>query len=107
MLASIVSESRSTGSGASKTQGIPRLSDLRESGSIEQDADQVLLIHRSAYYDDPAQVDPRSSQDATIIVAKNRKGPTGRAVLEFTPACTAFRSPLGPPIQSNGSAPTI
>lgn len=54
----------------------PRLADLRESGSVEQDADAVLFLHRPHMHDDTA--DPTAAE---IIVAKNRSGPTGRADL--------------------------
>ncbi len=61
----------------------PRLSDLRESGAIEQDADVVLLLHRDDYY--RRNQDPDAPQDgnAELIVAKNRRGPTGIAELVF------------------------
>lgn len=52
---------------------LPQLSDLRESGSLEQDADIVLLLHRDDYYDPES---PRAGE-LDIIVAKNRGGPTG------------------------------
>lgn len=65
----------------------PRLSDLRESGQIEQDADQVLLIHR------PDQYDPNDQPGlAEIIVAKNRNGPTGAVRLKFFAPCTRFEN---------------
>ena len=51
----------------------PMLSDLRESGSIEQDADVVLFVHRESYYSETSQPTDKSS----IIVAKQRSGPTG------------------------------
>jgi replicative DNA helicase len=58
----------------------PMMSDLRESGSIEQDADKILLLHRPEYYD-------RDNEDlqgkAYVIVAKNRNGPTGEVELSF------------------------
>ena len=50
----------------------PQLSDLRESGSIEQDADVVILLHRDDYYDKES---PRAGE-ADFIVAKHRNGPT-------------------------------
>ena len=67
----------------------PQLSDLRDSGSIEQDADIVAFIHREDLYTTeeewsqthPGQEYPRNI--AEIIVAKNRKGPTGSVLLEF------------------------
>lgn len=56
-----------------RNDGRPRLSDLRESGAIEQDADEVLLLHRP---------DPQS-EDASIIVAKNRNGRTGELSVKW------------------------
>lgn len=56
----------------------PRMADLRESGAIEQDADQVLLLHRPSYYD------PNDKPGmCEIIVAKNRHGPSGTVDLPF------------------------
>lgn len=60
--------------------GKPQLSDLKESGSLEQDADVVLLIHRP---DDMPEV-------ANIVVAKNRNGPTGEIAMRFAPAQVRF-----------------
>jgi replicative DNA helicase len=59
----------------------PMLSDLRESGSLEQDADVVLFIFREEIYDPDVPVERRG--DAEIIVAKHRNGPTGSAHLVF------------------------
>lgn len=66
---------------------IPRLSDLRESGSIEQDADVVLFIHRPK---EAGQIAP--SNQADIIIAKQRNGPLGVVTLYFDPESTAFYS---------------
>jgi replicative DNA helicase len=66
----------------------PMLSDLRESGAIEQDADIVLFIHRESYYDD----DTENPNVAECIVAKNRHGETGTVYLEWRPEYTVFRN---------------
>ena len=74
----------------------PRMSDLRESGSIEQDADVILLLHREAYYhkDDPAWMD--ANQDkvnlSEIIIAKQRNGPTGVVKLTWDDRTTRFKA---------------
>jgi replicative DNA helicase len=65
----------------------PKLSDLRESGSIEQDADVVLMLYREAYYK-PEKVEIQNK--AEVIVAKNRNGPTGTAELYFQRTYTRF-----------------
>lgn len=74
-----------------RTTHRPRLSDLRESGSIEQDADVVMLLHREDCY---RQEDANSVPDniAEVIVAKQRNGPTGTVKLTFDARCTAFRN---------------
>jgi replicative DNA helicase len=67
----------------------PRMSDLRESGSIEQDADVVMLIHREDYYhrNDPSY---ENTNQAEIIIAKQRNGPTGIVELMFHGEYTRF-----------------
>ena len=82
----------------------PRLSDLRESGALEQDADIVLLIHREnrrkgpgAGPDDLAATEPPTRQ---IIVAKNRNGPTGKVKLAWLARYTRFET-----VQNPESAP--
>ncbi|MDO4987843.1 MAG: replicative DNA helicase [Synergistes sp.] len=58
----------------------PQLSDLRESGAIEQDADMVVFLYREAYY---AQENDVNDATAEVIIAKNRNGPTGKVNLVF------------------------
>ncbi|MFL5507012.1 MAG: DnaB-like helicase C-terminal domain-containing protein, partial [Gemmatimonadales bacterium] len=67
----------------------PRLSDLRESGSIEQDADIVMFIHRPEYYD---REDESKRGLAEIMLAKHRNGPTGDVHLRFNREYTRFDS---------------
>jgi replicative DNA helicase len=69
----------------------PRMSDLRESGSIEQDADVVMLLHREDYYrrGDP---DYEQSNTAELIIAKQRNGPTGTVPLIFRERFTRFEN---------------
>ncbi|MFZ0956075.1 MAG: replicative DNA helicase [Candidatus Sulfotelmatobacter sp.] len=67
----------------------PQLSDLRESGSIEQDADLVMFIFREEVY---KQDDPDLQGRAEIIIAKQRNGPTGRIHLAFLKNCTRFET---------------
>jgi replicative DNA helicase len=77
----------------------PRLSDLRESGSLEQDADVVLLLHREEYYhlNDPEWEvnNPDKKGVAEIIVAKQRNGPTGSVTLTYVPSETRFKNFAG------------
>lgn len=68
----------------------PMLSDLRESGSIEQDADVVAFIHREAYYNREEEPDPETEGKAEIIIAKQRNGPTGSVNLAYLSRCTRF-----------------
>ncbi len=68
----------------------PKLSDLRESGSIEQDADVVLFIYRKDK--NQPNVQPDEENTAEIIIAKHRNGPTGTIKLKFDPDKVTFRS---------------
>jgi replicative DNA helicase len=67
----------------------PQLADLRESGSIEQDADLVMFIFREEVY---KQDDPSLQGIAEIIIGKQRNGPTGRLKLAFMKSCTRFET---------------
>ena len=64
------------------------LSDLRDSGAIEQDADIVLLIYRDDFYNK----DSKEPGIAEVIVAKNRSGETGTAKLSWIGAYTSFEN---------------
>ena len=72
----------------------PMLADLRESGSIEQDADMVLFIHRNDYYKAKEQIDQQKNVVADIIIAKHRKGSTGKFQLLFELNMSNFRNYL-------------
>jgi replicative DNA helicase len=67
----------------------PRMSDLRESGSIEQDADVIALLHREDYYR-MSEPDFQPDNIAEIIIAKQRNGPTGTVKLTFLNKTTRF-----------------
>ena len=92
----------------SRNPPVPMLSDLRESGSIEQDADVVMFVYRDEYYN-------RESErlgEADLIVAKHRNGPIGEITLSFLPKFPKFASLYRdrgalpqPPVEGNGGAP--
>ena len=67
----------------------PMLSDLRESGSLEQDADIVMFLYREDYY---KGADATPSHITDLIVSKHRNGPTGKVTLFFKDDCTKFIS---------------
>src|SRR5216110_3468381 len=75
-----------TGSG----KGVPRLADLRESGSIEQDADLVGLLVREEYYADSDEERTELEGKAELIIAKQRNGPIGQVKLTFLKNFTRF-----------------
>jgi replicative DNA helicase len=78
----------------------PQLADLRESGSIEAEADIVLMLYRDQYYKDrdpeyrkehpQSELPPDRVEDAEVIIAKHRNGPTGTVVLGFQPTYARF-----------------
>ncbi len=69
----------------------PRMSDLRESGSIEQDADVIALLHREDYYR-MSEPDFQPDNIAEVIIAKQRNGPTGTVKLTFMNKTTRFEN---------------
>jgi replicative DNA helicase len=71
----------------------PMLSDLRESGSIEQDADVVAFIHRESYYNRDEEMSESDKAKSEIILAKQRNGPTGTVQLNFISRFTRFDNP--------------
>lgn len=72
----------------SRSPQIPKLSDLRESGSIEQDADVVLMLYR----EDREKPDTPNKQIVDVFIAKHRNGPVGRASLYFEEQSTTFKN---------------
>lgn len=72
---------------------LPQLTDLRDSGAIEQDADVVMFLHRDDYYnngDEPAEVTPNVGSTCRVIIAKHRNGPTGYCDLAWVGKYTKF-----------------
>ncbi len=74
------------------SKGRPRLSDLRESGSIEQDADVVGLLVREEYYAENEEDKKEAEGKATLIIAKQRNGPVGDVPLTFLKEFTRFEN---------------
>lgn len=73
----------------------PQLSDIRESGSIEAEADLVMLLYREGYYKAKEEqraeaTNPDEPQEAEVIIAKHRNGPTGKVILGFQPSYARF-----------------
>ena len=72
-----------------RTDKRPMLSDLRESGALEQDADLVLFLYRESYYDHEKENEDKR-EDVELIIAKHRNGPTGKIILAFEREINAF-----------------
>jgi replicative DNA helicase len=73
-----------------RSGGKPRLSDLRESGSIEQDADLVGLLVRPEIYEEDEEARAEKAGEAELIIAKQRNGPVGEISLTFLKEFTRF-----------------
>ena len=83
--------SRAAEKTAGRSDHRPQLSDLRDSGSIEQDADVVLFLYRAAYYNSQnGETEQANENEAECIVAKNRHGETGKVELRWMPEYTQF-----------------
>ena len=76
----------------SRSDHRPQLSDLRESGALEQDADVVVFIYRGDMYSDKTQPAADNQGVAELIVAKQRNGPTGIVKLAFIREYTRFEN---------------
>ncbi len=88
-----------------RTDRRPQLSDLRESGSIEQDADLVMFLYRPEYYHGPTDKDGNSLEGKSeLIISKQRNGPTGSIDLYFHKTYTRFDSVSRGPEPSEGVA---
>jgi replicative DNA helicase len=81
--------------------GRPKVSDLRESGSLEQDASNVHLIHRPELYAATEEERINLAGQASLIIGKQRNGPTGDIPLIFRKQFTRFESPLQPEEQTH------
>ena len=86
---------------------IPQLSDLRESGGIEQDADVVMFIYREEVYTskdvwEKGTTDPYPENIADIIIAKHRNGPTAKTHLFFRRPLTKFEN-----LSAKGESPLL
>ena len=86
----VIALSQLNRSSEARTGKRPQLSDLRESGAIEQDADIVILLDRSTTPEEAARPDRPDENVTEFIIAKNRSGPTGTVPLTFLPGSTKF-----------------
>jgi replicative DNA helicase len=75
-----------------KSLGVPRMSDLRESGTIEQDADMIGLLYRTAYYAETEEEKEQEAGRAELLLSKNRNGETGHVPLTFIAELMRFET---------------
>jgi replicative DNA helicase len=75
-----------------RTDKRPQLSDLRDSGSIEQDADVVMFLYRDEYYNTSRDPDQKEGNIAEVIIQKNRHGGTGNVKMGWLAPYTKFRT---------------
>lgn len=87
-----------------KSKGKPLMADLRESGSIEQDADLVGLLYRPGYYAEDGAAEEEEAVTAEVILAKNRNGATGHIPLTFVKCLMKFES--GEPVRLPSPPPS-
>ena len=83
-----------------RENNLPRLSDLRDSGGIEQTADSVMFVHRPDYYKLDKDVTAQDGGEAYIFVAKNRNGPLGKVPVVWLAEQCSFKA-LPPHMQMN------
>jgi replicative DNA helicase len=88
----IVALSQLSRASESRSNHRPQLSDLRESGALEQDADVVLFIYREEMYTNEGEPNPESEGVAEIIIGKQRNGPIGDVRLAFLKQYTRFEN---------------
>ena len=80
---SIIALSQLSRAVESRNDKRPMMSDLRESGQLEQDANIIMMLYRDDYYNPPEDINPKSASPLEVIVAKNKDGMVGTAELDF------------------------
>ena len=79
-----------------RTDKRPMLSDLRESGSLEQDADMVMMLYRAEYHDSENRTARSEVEEIEVIIAKHRNGEIGMVPLQFMGACNKYMNTASP-----------
>lgn len=69
----------------------PMMADLRESGDIESDADVIMFLYRASYYATAGMREAIENDECEVIVSKNRNGPVGSVMLDYTPSTGRFK----------------